>query len=433
MGVTPWQYAFNSPGAAVAGMLAARPDGEAPASEQVSLADACGRILAADVLADRDSPPFDYSALDGYAVRSADLRSLHADKHALPVVGDARIGERPPHLPAFTSDGPLAMRVATGAPMPTGADAVLRREDVTEHGSPVSSISITRAVIAGVRAGDAIRLRAENARAGTVVVPAGTIINPGAVGTMAAVGCTRPRVHARVRVALITTGDEVTPIDTPASALGDFQIRNSNGPALCALLASRPWLTSTTYRHVRDDDRTLTDALHAATGAADAVILTGGVSMGHRDPVRGVVETLGARMVFHGLPQRPGKPMLGAWLERRGLAPAPIFGLPGNPVSALVTCTRIALPVLAACAGVRHAHTPTAARIAIANPDHKTLDLWWHRLVRRRADGLAELVDVRGSGDIVAAGLSSGFVEVPPGVSLGADPGATHLFLPWTG
>lgn len=147
--------------------------------------------------------------------------------------------------------------------------------------------------------------------------------------------------------------------------------------------------------------------------------------MGHRDPVRAAIERAGANIVFHGLPQRPGKPVLAAVharTGRSGLNTVPIFGLPGNPVSSLITCTRIVLPALAACAGA--GRTPPAylpRLIEVRNPDGRTLDLWWHRLVREvpNAEGVpqAELIDNRGSGDVVGAGMSDGFVEVAPGSS----------------
>jgi molybdopterin molybdotransferase len=249
----------------------------------------------------------------------------------------------------------------------------------------------------------------------------GEVITAAALATLAAVGITRPAVLPRLRLAVITTGDELIPPDHLPSL---FQLRNSNSPAMRAILASHAWANITQVSHIRDDED-LVGALEHACGFADAVVLTGGVSMGHRDPVRDAVEQLGAEIVFHGLPQRPGKPMLGAILWRPTPPTArtvPIFGLPGNPVSALVTCVRVVLPVLAACAGAKRTPPQCLPRlIEVRNPDGRTLDLWWHRLVRLvvDADGLprVELIDVRGSGDIVAAGMSDGFVEVPPGTS----------------
>lgn len=430
MGFRGQAFAFDSPGAAVAALVArVHPPHPGRPSERVDLDGATGRILAEEVRADRDSPPFDYSAMDGYAVRAADLgvppgagSDAAPQAITLPVGGESRIGEPPP---AFL-DGrrPAAVRIATGASIPTGADTVVRREDVLEHAGgagEAASISIGAEVAARIRRGDHIRRRGENGPAGAVVLDAGERISAAGLATLAAVGHTRPAVFTRLRVAVITTGDElVEPQHTPTA----FQIRNSNAPAVRAILASHAWMDVMSPVHIRDDGD-LAGAMEHACRSADAVVLTGGVSMGHRDPVRPAVEHTGAEIVFHGLPQRPGKPMLGAILRRpapHAATAVPIFGLPGNPVSALVTCVRIVLPVLAACAGARR--TPPECLpglIAVRNPGARTLDLWWHRLVRLvvDADGLprAELTESRGSGDIVAAGRSDGFVELPPGAS----------------
>ncbi len=432
MGFRGQAFAFDSPGAAVAALVArACPPPAVRSSDGVGLNEAAGRILVEEIRADRDSPSFDYSAMDGYAVCAGDLAAHSqagpteaAQTIILPVVGESRIGEPPPA--SFDGDRrPVAVRIATGAPIPPGADTVVRREDVLEHAAgraaEVTSISVTPVAVARVRRGDHIRRRGENAPAGTVILHAGEVITAAGLATLAAVGSTRPAVFARVRIALITTGDElVESHHTPST----FQIRNSNAPAVKAILASHAWAEVASVSHIRDDGH-LGGALEHACQDADAVVLTGGVSMGHRDPVRAAVEQLGAEIVFHGLPQRPGKPMLGAILRQptpRAAKAVPIFGLPGNPVSALVTCVRVVLPVLAACAGAKRTPPQCLPRlIEVRNPDGRVLDLWWHRLVRLvvDADGLpqAELIDGRGSGDIVAASMSDGFVEVPPGTS----------------
>ncbi len=412
MGFRGQEYAFDSPAAAVAGMIARLETRAARRAVEVcSLADSRGRILAEPITADRDSPPFDYSAMDGYAVRLAEVSDGGEGGAAIPVIGEARIGAEPPELAAL----PGVVRIVTGAAIPLGADLVIKREDVIEHGRSsagertVTAITIPGSTAARVRRGDNIRRRAENASAGQVILGPGTVLSAAALGMLAAVGCASPRVHARVRIAVITTGDELVPAER---APAKFQIRNSNGPAVHSLLAAHPWIDASPFIHTRDDGDRLAAALRDAIAGADAVILTGGVSMGHRDPVRGAVEGVGADVVFHGLPQRPGKPMLGAVAGRSDGSRVPVFGLPGNPVSAMVTCTRIVIPVLAACAGP--IRCPAPPRVILYNPDGKSLDLWWHRLVRLNGMGEAELVDARGSGDIIAAGCSDGFIEVKP-------------------
>lgn len=399
MGFRGEEFAFGSPAEAVAGMLA-RLGPDRLGVEPCGLSEARGRVLAEAVRADRDSPAFDHSAMDGFAVRLADL----GKGGAIPVAGEVLIGTAPGVMP----EG--AVRIVTGAATPAGAEAVVRREDVEERAGAI----VPRAGLAGrVRAGENIRRRGENGRAGAVVLEAGAELSVSAAGTLAAVGCVRPVVFRRVRAAVITTGDELV---APGGTPGAYEVRDSNGPVVAGVLGAHGWIEVVSCVHVRDEGPGLAARLGRAVAEADAVVLTGGVSMGHRDPVRGAVEALGAEVVFHGLPQRPGKPMLGA-IARRGSAPAAVFGLPGNPVSAMVTCTRIVVPVLAGLAGA--VRRPGAPKVRVEGWDGKALDLWHHRLVRLREDGAAELVDGRGSGDILAGGRSDGFIEVPPGASGG--------------
>lgn len=415
-------FAFDSPAAAVEAMTARLAEARAQRTIQTcDLAAAAGRILAQAVTADRDSPAFDHSAMDGYAARAADLAAPPGEL-TLPVRGESRIGQPPAPMPA----GPCVVRITTGAGIPPGADTVIKRELVQEKSAvgaaaAVEVITIAPAQRAAIRAGggEHIRRRGENARAGATLIEPGTVISAATIGTLAAVGCVTPSVYAPLRVAVITTGDELVP---PAQQPEPFQLRNSNASAVAGVVNAHRWMTVVSNEHTDDDGDRLADLLHAAAAHADAVVLTGGISMGHRDPVRAAIDELKAQVLFHGLPQRPGKPMLGAVTA----AGKPVFALPGNPVSAMVTCTRIVVPVLAAQAGV--ARWPAALRVPLANPDGKSIDLWWHRLVRVTDRGEVELVDGQGSGDLVAGGRSDGFVEVPPS---GHPAPAQCAFYPW--
>ncbi len=438
-------FRFASPDGAIAGMIdALGPSCGARPSEACDLAEARGRILARAAFADRDSPPFDYSMMDGYAMsvmdvaRAMDARGPSPAALLLNVIAEARIGQPPPAL-ASSPGAPVAVRVSTGSPMPPGADAVVKREDVTEHAasslapSPVTSISIAPAIVARLKPRDNVRFAGENAKAGADVLRAGQTLNAAALGALGALGVHRPHVCSQLRVAILSTGDELTPADSTPSA---FQIRDSNLPALSAAISSQRWLDLTLATRVPDDAAQIVERLRDAAARADAIFLTGGVSMGHRDPVLGALhEAFGAnlRVIYHGLPQRPGKPMLGAILSRDNRAPMPIFGLPGNPVSALVTATRIGLPVLAHCAGATRALS--APRMALATPDGRAIDLWWHRLVRITPEGTATLVDLRGSGDLIACAQSDGFIEVPPDPIVSARAAAAapehFAFFPW--
>lgn len=450
-------FRFSSPNDAIDAMLAALALGALARHAESELIDASagiGRILFADLRADRDSPSFDYSVVDGYAVRSTDFAPLmRSDAHAatqsphnsfdVRVVGESRIGRAPPPWPTSLID-PVTIRISTGAPIPPGADLVIKREDVVEQETgavpeagasrdpTVAKISVPVALATSLKARHNIRFAGENCRSGDVVLRAGERLTSASLAALAAIGVARPPVFPRFRVAIISTGDELTPTDQTPS---HFQIRDSNLPALASLFASRSWAHVVLASHVADDLARLVDELANASRAADAILLTGGVSMGHRDPVRKALEAaFGERLqvLFHGLPQRPGKPMLGAIVSRPAASPIPLFGLPGNPVSALATARRIAIPVLARCAGL--AFLPPSVRIALAHTDERTLDLWWHRPVEIAPNGLATLIDLRGSGDLIACAHSHGFVEVPPNTTInraGDDSPSMLEYFPW--
>ncbi len=395
MGFRGQEFAFASPNEAVRALQSRV---SRVTAEPCPLSQARGRVLASDVRLDRDSPPFDHSAMDGYAVRLADLAHT-----PLPVVGECRIGREPPALPS----SPAAVRIVTGAGVPPNAELIIKREDVDEQ-SHQGAIVVSAAALSAAKHGDHIRRRAENAAAGSLLLSTGSMLNATALSALAAAGAHEPLVSARVRIALLTTGDELVDVHSTPSP---WQIRNSNAPALAAILNSRAWLHLASHAHVPDDADALTNALAASLESSDSVILTGGVSMGHRDHVRDSVQRLGASLLFHGLPQRPGKPMLAA------LSPAgqPIFALPGNPLSAMITAIRIAIPALATCAGMASLQLPP--RVRLTSPINKPLSLWWHRLVRLTDAGDAELVDSQGSGDLIAAAQSDGFIELPPNTS----------------
>jgi molybdopterin molybdotransferase len=200
---------------------------------------------------------------------------------------------------------------------------------------------------------------------------------------------------------------------------------------LASLLGARPWIEVVAHLHAKDDADALAATLAAALESADAVILTGGVSMGHHDHVPQVVARLGATTVFHRLPQRPGRPMLAAVLPRVGTrAPRLILGLPGNPVSVMVTARRLGIPMLGKLAGLPREYF-NAPRMHTDGDDGAQLGMWWFRLVSERvtADGehRLQLLPTKSSGDIAAAATSTGFVEVAPQQSA-AGP---HAFYPW--
>lgn len=359
-------------------------------TEQVTLARASGRVLAQEVVTDRPSPSADVSALDGFAVRVAE-----AARGDLPLAGEARAGRAPEELALGH-----AMPISTGAVVPSGADAVVRKED--------ASLRDGRVVLrAGAAAGQNIRRAGENGPAGALVGAVGDLVTPALVGAMATFGVPMVRVYRRVRVAVIVTGDEVVGDEAPPAP---WQLRDSNGPAVSAMAASAAWAEAVVLPRIADDPSATRRAILDAACGADFVLLTGGVSMGDHDHVPGVLREVGAEIVFHRVAQRPGRPVLGAMLPTG----VPVLGLPGNPVSVLVTARRMARAVAARMAGVPDGECVPVVRVA---GHDKSLDLWWHRLVRLTPEGGARISVGRGSGDVVAAATADGFVEIPPGQS----------------
>lgn len=377
------------------------------ALEVVPFGQAGGRVLAAPAPADRDSPPCDVSAMDGYAVRLVDLA-----RPVLEVAGEAAVGQSPPRLPPGKT-----LRIFTGAPVPPEAEAVIRREDVREEGPRIVLGSFHRPPVVGLY----IRRRGENLRADEAVLPAGPLVTPAVVAALASFGATSVSVRRKVRVGIISTGSELVAPHAPPQP---WQIRDSNGPGLAALLAARAWLDVRPPVRVSDDYEALRRLLADSVAACDAVLLTGGVSAGQYDFVPDVVTAIGGETILHRLPIRPGAPILGA-VGPQGQA---ILGLPGNPVSVMITARRFGGTVLRHLAGLA-GPCPWAPVVRLSNPDDQTLKMWRFRLVRRTAVGLAELVPTRGSGDVVSLGRSDGFVEVPPEMA-GAGPWA---FYSWEG
>lgn len=363
------------------------------ATSSRGLMDAVGLVLAADAATDRPSPPFDVSAMDGYAVALGSIRGGRVG-----VTGEARIG----HDPGRLDDPTSAIRVVTGAGIPRGADAVIRREDVAEADG--TFIEVSEATLAACRPGLAIRRRGENAPAGSPLGLSGREIAAHVAASLASAGAASVRVHAPVRVGILTTGDELVNHD---AAPGPWQIRDSNGPALLAMLSRRRWLAPSTPRRVHDDFDAAARVARDLLETHDCLLLTGGVSMGHRDFVPELVAALGASLVCHRLPQRPGKPLLLA--EWRGKL---IAGLPGNPQSVMVTSRRIVVPILSRVAGL--ASNAGAAHPMELERSLERLPLWWHRPATITSPGRVRLVEGKGSGDVIAAGRSDGFVELEP-------------------
>ncbi len=398
------QFAFDSPALALSALTAQINPVEA---EPVAWSCAMGRVMASDVLSDRPSPSCDVSAMDGYALRMADCVA-----GTIEIAGEIQIGREPQDMPIGK-----ALQIVTGAPVPQGAEIIIKREDIFEH---AQSIELDAQLIQSLKPGANIRRVGENMPAGTSIACAGRIITAPMMGMLTGFGIDRPSVRRQVRVGIITTGNEVVP---PHQTPDQWQLRDSNAPAIIALCDQYRWIKIESHIHARDTIEGIKSAAQELLESCDALVFTGGVSMGDHDHVPEIIEAIGAQTIFHKLPQRPGKPALGAVLDGK-----PIFGLPGNPVSVMVTAHRLMIPALAVRAGV-HAPIQTPRMMKIANSDDKSLGLWWSRLARIVSEDSIELIASKGSGDVPASALSDGFVELAPGQS-GEGPWA---FWSWSG
>ena len=335
-------------------VLAAIPD--ALPAEMVDISDSLGRVLAADVLAATDLPPWDNSAMDGYAIRAADVAgATEAAPVLLRVAGEVAAGSASAThvLPG------LALRIATGAPTPPGADAVVAVEQTTPLAADGSAgprgREATGPLHARIRVHEAtlpgrnVRRRASDLQRGRTVLAAGSAVGPAELAIIAAGGIASVAVHARPRVAILSTGDELR---RAGSDLGAAGIPDSNGPALVALCAAAG--AEASHLGIAPDrlDPTL-ELLRSAIVDADLVIVSGGVSVGPYDVVRGAFAQVGTVDLWRAAIQ-PGKPFAFGIAQRGGQRDGPpvlLFGLPGNPVSVFVTFEVFVRPALRRLAG----------------------------------------------------------------------------------
>jgi molybdopterin molybdotransferase len=292
----------------------------------VPLRQALGRVLAADVASSDDVPGFDNSAMDGFALRAADTAGATESAPAvLRVAGESRAGEPYGQVVAPHE----AVRISTGAMLPQGADAVLRSEDAREQDGTVL-------VVQPLAAGREVRRAGEDIRAGEVVLHAGMTIGPAELGVAASTGAAELLCARRPTVAIVVTGDELV---EPGKPLPEGSIRNTNGYALPAQVAAAG-ATVSSVETVGDDYPETVATLRRAL-AADVVVTSGGVSVGPHDHVKPALAQLGVEEVFWGVALRPGHP---TWFGTAGRTL--VFGLPGNPVSAMVTFHLFTRPAL---------------------------------------------------------------------------------------
>jgi molybdopterin molybdotransferase len=295
--------------------------------ETVPLLEAQGRVLGEGLAARRDQPPWDNSAMDGYAVRWEDV---DRSPSKLAVIEEIPAGA----LSKKKVGKGEAARIFTGAPMPEGADTVIRQEDTRAEGATV-------VILKSSHAGEHVRPRGQDVKTGQPVLPSGAVMRPAMIGMAAAMGYAQATVHKRPRVAILTTGDELA---EPGSPIAPNQIYNSNAYSLAAQV-SEAGGEPRRLGPVKDDPKELTERLREALDA-DAVIVSGGVSVGEYDYVKDVLKSLDMETRFWGVNIRPGHPTLFGTIKNR-----PIFGIPGNPVSTMVTVELFVRPAVLKMAG----------------------------------------------------------------------------------
>ncbi len=366
-------------------------------TENVALASVLGRTLAMPLVADRPLPPYDRAMMDGIAFAAAGLPAtgpvLLAGLHA---AGDP---PPPPLAPGH------AWEIMTGAVVPADCDTVVPYEDL-ETGRP----------IAGFKPGQYLHRAGSDAAAGDLLVEPGAVVGPVEIAIAASVGLATLGVFRRARVALLSTGDEAVP---PGVLPQPWQIRRSNGPMLEALLQHRGNRV-VFHDHAPDDPAICGALIDSALAGCELLLLCGGISKGKKDHVRGLLEARLGKPAFHGVAQRPGKP-LAFWP-----GPPAVFALPGNPVSVLATFTRHVLPALSRMEG--RPFVPMKCRVNGAPAPLPEFS--WLLTVAPGPDGTLQARPPSNSGDFISVAGASGLVEVPPAPRF--DPAAALAYYPFS-
>jgi len=411
-------FAFNGPLLPVAEaekMIGARV-AAVSGQEMAPLRQALGRVLTADLIAPFNLPPFDNSAVDGYAVRGEDIDS--AREQRLTIIDRVAAG----HAAAHAVKSGEAVRIFTGAPMPGGADTVFMQEDCRIDGAHVI-------VPPGLSRGANRRLAGEDIRAGAVALPAGRRLSAQDIALAAALGLTAIDVRRRVRVALFSTGDEIA---EPGSPLGGAALYDSNRYLLAAAVA-RFGAEITDLGILRDEPKALARAIAAAAIDHDLVLTSGGVSTGEADYVRSAVESVG-RIVFWRVAIKPGRPVAMGVIPGGETGEAAAFvGLPGNPVAVFVTFVRVVRPLLLRLAGaLPEPLVAMPARAAFSYKKRKGRREYVRVALRTGGDGMIDAVKYPqdGAGVLTSLTETDGLAELGEDVT-NIEPGAMVGFLPY--
>ncbi len=363
--------------------------------ERVSIREALGRVLAQEIRSTRDIPGFDNSAMDGYAVRSSDIAGASAQRPVkLKVTGTIAAGS----MPNSDVAAGCASRIMTGAPIPPGADAVVPVEQTSGGDATVE-------ILVSVPAGSFIRPRGEDLRRNEPAIAPGRRLGPSEIGLLASLNRAMVEVYRRPRVAILATGDEIIDIDqAPTGA----QVVNSSGYALAAAV-SEAGGEAVMLKLARDSIDEIRERFIEAS-AFDAVLSTGGVSVGQFDHVKPVLEELGLRRLFHGVAQKPGRPMMFGLVGGR-----PIFALPGNPVSTVVCFYLYVRPALLRMGGRSDLGLPrVTARCAVDIRTAANLTEFIRvRVERRDCELYATPTGAQGSGILSSLSLADGLLIGP--------------------
>jgi len=409
-------FAFNGPLMPVAEMerLIATRIAPVAETEEVALRDALGRVLARDVAAGLDLPPFDNSAVDGFAVRHRDVAADGETR--LAIVDRVQAGAAAAR-PLAAGE---AIRIFTGAPMPQGADTVFMQEDVRVDGAAV-------VVPAGLKLGANRRLAGEDIARGALALPAGRRLAARDLALAAAIGATKLLVRRRLRVALFSTGDEVVEPGAPRNA---SSIYDANRYLLAGLLQTFG-AEITDLGILADAPEKLGPALRAAADGHDLVLTSGGVSTGEADHVRTAVEQIG-RLVFWRVAIKPGRPVaMGVIPGTQPGTAAAFAGLPGNPAAVFVTFVRVVRPLLLRLAGAEAAPlVPLPVRAAFNYRKRGGRREYVRVALRPGGDGMMEAVKYAqdGAGVITSLTETAGLVELPEDTTT-VEPGSTVGFL----
>lgn len=382
-------------------------------TEERPLLDALGSVLAEDAVSPVDLPPWDNSAMDGFAVRAADVRGASAAApRVLRVVDDVPAG----HV-ASRGVGPgEAIRIMTGAPVPAGADSVVRVEH-TDGGRGIGTAEGTVTVVSDVDAGRNVRPRGEDVGRGDAVLRAGTVLRAPELAVAAAVGRARLSVVRRPVVAVLASGDELVPVEEFHEVRAGRRIVSTNSYALAAQLAESG-MEARVLGIARDTPESLREHLARAAGC-DALVTTAGISVGEHDHVLGALRSIDTEVDFWRVRIRPGSAL--AFGRVGGLDGIPWFGLPGNPVSTLVTFELFVRPALLRMAGHTRVHAPAVDAVMRDAYSARGELLHVPRVrLSRQADGAtsARLTGAQGSGVGTSMAAADGLALVPAGTEL---------------